>query len=169
MKHCRILQPLSLQLRSERKEFIPGAKAGDILVTKDIDEALPPPDAPTQIKYLVDQITLENVTPSELYIEWQPRYKGGGLAKDHGGDRSCLENCHPVPGRNAQWTTPDGNEIVGYVVYTGTNSFQIQLTGTAFERLVMDSGELEIGETYRVGTVKYNHRGIDWYGFEVIE
>jgi hypothetical protein len=167
MKTCRILQPISPQLIQSHKQFIPGAMPGDILVV-DHDVTIFDPETKEPIgkqTSIVNEITLENITVSELYLEWQPRSKGGGLAKDHGGDRSCLENCHPVPGRNAQWTTSDGNEIVGYVVYTGTNGFVIQLTGMAFEQL----GELEAGETYTLGTVEYVTRGIKWFGFEVKE
>jgi hypothetical protein len=171
MKHCRILQPISPQLIPTNSQFLPGAKAGDILVVdQDVTIYDPETNEPIgKLSTVVDQITLENVTPSELYIEWQPRSKGGGLAKNHGDNRSCLENCTPVPGRNAQWTKPDGNEIVGYVVFTGKNGFVVQLTGMAFEQLVMDSEELEAGETYILGTTKYAKGDIAWYGFKVIK
>ncbi len=101
----RVLQTLSPQLNKKKSAYIEDAEEGDFLNT-----------ATMTIYSGEDGILFVPAVYTMNYTEWKSRKEGGGLVSDHGINKSVLDECERVEGKDV---LPSGNNILTSAMYYG--------------------------------------------------
>jgi hypothetical protein len=96
-----IIQQLSPEIIEGDGKYIPGAKVGQLLNTV------------TQEVYDGDKgVCVVPVYSEQVYIEWVPRERGGGIAGRHAVDSAVVEHAKKNSSSFNELTTPEGNELI---------------------------------------------------------